>query len=87
MFCKRKTEKLEAFRVGYHPIPKWLKKELKTKIKSIEVHNDAEGKPEIIIELPHLVAINGDWIIKQADGRLVKYKHENFTKLFEVSEY
>lgn len=91
VFCRKKTEKLEAFRVGYHTIPDWLKKELntncsETKGKSIEVHNDAEGKLEIIIELPYLVAINGDWIVKQVDGQLVKYKHEQFSKLFEKWE-
>ncbi len=95
IFCRKKTEKLEAFRVGYHAIPEWLKKELDAgydevkgirRGRSIEVHNDAEGKPEIMIELPHLVAINGDWIVKEADGQLMKYKHEQFSKMFEKWE-
>lgn len=43
IFCRKKTEKLEAFRVGYHAIPEWLKKELDTGCDEVKVFVEAEA--------------------------------------------
>lgn len=87
VFCKKKTHKLEAFRVGYHIIPEWLKTELETsfyKDKHIEINCQFRGKAEIIIKYPNFIAKSGDWIVKATNGQLTSYKHEEFIKLYEV---
>ncbi|WP_270445677.1 hypothetical protein [Fusobacterium varium] len=87
VFCRRKSDKLEAFRVGYHIIPEWLKTELETsfyKDKHIKINHELKGKAEIIIKYPTFMAKSGDWIVKNTNGQLTAYKHKEFIKLYEV---
>lgn len=87
MFYVKKSEKVEAFRVGYQMIPDWLEKRC-TKINTdiiIEVTADRE-KAKIIIKGKDFIAESGDWIVKEADGQLVRYEHKHFFEIFESSE-
>lgn len=87
VFCRRKSDKLEAFRVGYHIMPEWLKIELETsfyKDKHIKINHELKGKAEIIIKYANFIAKSGDWIVKATNGQLTSYKHEEFVKLYEV---
>lgn len=84
VFCKRKSEKQEAFRVGRHQLPDWVLSKLKDRNSGVNITVTAGIlKTNIVIKKGDFKAESGEWIVNDG-GVWVKYTNSEFRKIFEV---
>jgi len=86
MKWRTKPVEVEAFRLGWDPMPRWYT-EMVNRDKAADYH-DGNGMVASNVRTPDgwVVASQGDWLVKSPYSGVRVMKHVDFVEMYEVAE-